>query len=102
MSYDYQVAGRSYTGNRISISDGEYNIRDGAVQAIRGLQEGQRLPVYYNPDDPSEAVLRPGATFASYALLAIPLGLFGLGILMLLGLLLPEPIEETVDPNSAS
>jgi len=73
VAYQYHVANRTYTGTRIRVSDSEYQIRDGAAQAIRGLTQGQRVPVYYNPDDVSQSVLRTGAGFQDYALLAVPI-----------------------------
>ena len=46
VSYTFSVAGRNYKGGHISASDGEYNIRDGAVQAIQGLRIGETVTVY--------------------------------------------------------
>lgn len=80
VAYQYQVAGRTYNGTRIRTSDGEYQVRDGAEQAIRGLTQGQQVPVYYNPDNASQSVLRIGAGFQEYALLAVPVALFAMGI----------------------
>src|SRR5688572_9044768 len=80
VSYTYRVGGDDLTGSKVRASHGEYNVRDGAVQAIRGLSVGQSVPVFYNPSDPGQAVLRPGAGFQEYALLFVPLVMFGFGI----------------------
>jgi len=80
VSYNYRVGGNDLTGSKVRASDGEYNIRDGAVQAIRGLSVGQSVPVYYNPSDPGQALLRPGAGFQEYALLFVPVLMFGFGV----------------------
>ena len=43
VSYRYEVNGQIYNGQRVRTSDGEYKIRDGAKQAIRGLVAGNGL-----------------------------------------------------------
>lgn len=80
VAYTYRVGDAEFTGSRIRASDGEYNIRDGAVQSIRDLTVGEPLAVFYNPADPRQAVLQPGAGFQEYALLLVPLGLLAVGI----------------------
>jgi hypothetical protein len=80
VSYIYHIGGNDLTGTRVRASDGEYDGRDGAIQAIRGLSVGQTVLVFYDPSDPRQAVLRPGASFQEYALLVIPLLMFGSGL----------------------
>lgn len=80
VAYTYAVAGNAYSGSRIAASDGEYKDRDGAVQALQGLQVGQPVTVYYNPVDPDRSVLRPGAGLAEYILLCLPSAVFCYGI----------------------
>jgi len=80
VAYTYRVGDNDFVGSRIRASDGEYNIRDGAVQAIRGLAVGQTVQVYYSPSDPGQAVLRTGAGFQEYALLLVPVLMFGFGL----------------------
>lgn len=80
VSYTYSAAGRDYTGTRISASDGEYNVRDGAVQAIHGLHVGQGVTVYYDPSNPSQSVIRAGAGFTEYVLFCVPIAFFAFGI----------------------
>ncbi len=86
VSYTYDVDGQSFTGTRVRMSDGEYENRDGAALTIQNLQVGMRLPVHYDPDDPAESVLRPGAGYQEYALLLVPVimlsaGLYGFSLL---------------------
>jgi hypothetical protein len=80
VAYTYQVGDREFTGSRIRASHGEYNIRDGAVQAIRELSVGKNVPVSYNPANPRQSVLEAGAGFQEYALLFIPVGVFVFGL----------------------
>ena len=83
VSYTYRVGDNDFTGSRVRASDGEYDGPDGAVQDIRGLSAGQTVLVFYNPSDPRQALLKPGAGFQECALLFIPLLMFGFGLLSL-------------------
>ena len=80
VAYSYRVGDREFTGSRIRTSDGEYRIRDGAVQAIDGLTVGRQLPVHYDPVNPRHSVLQAGAGFQEYVLLLIPVGMFVVGL----------------------
>ena len=63
VAYTYQVGGSDYDGSKVRASDGEYSRYDDAYRAVGSLAPGQRVPVYYNPANPGQAVLRPGAGF---------------------------------------
>jgi len=78
--YSYRVDNKDLTGSKVRASDGEYKVRDGAVQAIRGLTAGQPVEVFYNPSNPRMAVLCPGAGFQEYALLFVPVMISGIGV----------------------
>ena len=91
VSYRYEVNGQIYNGQRVRTSDGEYKIRDGAKQAIRGLIAGQRITVYYDPHDPSESVLEPGAGYQEYTLLGVPVILLVMGAGLLIRLRRTQP-----------
>jgi len=81
VAYTYRVGSQEFTGSKIRASDGECNIRDGAVQAIRGLTVGQTVTVFYNPSNPRQAMLQVGAGFQEYAMLFIPVLMFSIGVL---------------------
>ncbi len=80
VSYTYRVGDNDFTGSRVRVSDGEYDRRDSVVQEIRGLSAGQTVLVFYKPSDPRQALLKVGAGFQEYALLFIPLLMFGFGL----------------------
>jgi len=80
VAYSYRVGGVDFTGSTIRASDGEYNYRDGAVQALGGLIAGQPVRVFYNPSDPRQSMLRAGVGFQEYALLFVPLFMLALGV----------------------
>ena len=80
VAYSYRVGTSEFTGFRVRASHGEYDIRDGAVQEIRGLTPGQQIAVFYDPANPRSAVLQPGAGFQEYTLLFVPLIMCGMGV----------------------
>ena len=80
VAYSYRVRDREFTGSRIRTSDGEYSVRDGAAQAIRGISVGKQIPVHYNPANPPQSVLQTGVGFQEYAILLAPVGMLILGV----------------------
>lgn len=60
-TYDYQYRGREYSGERVAIGGGRDNI--GSFQEnlgrrlTRAYQAGEPVPVWINPENPTEAVL---------------------------------------------
>ena len=57
--YSYVVGENSYTGDRYIVSG---NLRTSFGDALRRSEElpGTRVPVFYDPEDPAQAVLEPG------------------------------------------
>ncbi len=81
--YRYTVNGREYTGSRVSWSD--FVTKSG--RALRRLQEsyaGKRgIMVYYDPLDPEESVLIPGASLYNFTPLITSLLFVAAGIFVL-------------------
>ncbi len=44
------------------------------------LSPGQKVSVFYNPADPQQSMLKPGAGFSEYALLGVPVVSLILGL----------------------
>lgn len=80
VAYSYRVGVVDFTGSRIRASDGDYDIRDGAVQELDGLIVGRPVAVYYNPSNPRQSVIHPGVGFQEYAPLFVPVVMLGIGI----------------------
>ncbi len=58
IAYEYQVEGRDYLQNRLLIgAPVSSNFRSRAQKWVDRYPEGSAVTVYYNPADPSEAVL---------------------------------------------
>ncbi len=80
--YRYQVNEQNYTGNRIAFGDA-----GGDSSGLHGYYEEQNVTVYYSPDDPSHAVLRPGEFETPWWVLGIGVCFAGVGIPSALGIL---------------
>ena len=76
--YQYQVNGRAYSSGKIRI--GDFAIRSGsrAREIVSKYPEGKKVVVYYNPKNPTKAVLEPGMTRGS-------LRFVGVGLLCVFG-----------------
>ena len=59
LQYKYAVAGKTYSGNRYRFGD-VYAVEGKAHQIIAEHPVGKQVQVYYNPDDPADALLQPG------------------------------------------
>lgn len=93
--YEYEVIGRSYQGSWARRDDGDgYTLRRMAEAALKPYAEAAntRVMVYYNPENPAEAVLshEPGARTRTMGLVAIAL-LAALAVdVFIIGILLPR------------
>jgi hypothetical protein len=59
--YEFQVDGKQYGGDRYCYA--EMSVNSSAWKKLAAeLPVGTRVTVYYDPDDPSESLLRPGLT----------------------------------------
>jgi len=80
VTYRYEVNSNPYRGDRYSLGNGStaskrYPERSEATAAAaKNYRIGQSVEVYYNPADPTSAVLKPGANISTFVPLI--LGLF--------------------------
>jgi|SRR5919204_2886773 hypothetical protein len=59
ISYTYEVAGKEWVAHRVFVGDEEFRPGDGARDRVRKYEPGSVVQVYYDPRDPSKAVLEP-------------------------------------------
>jgi hypothetical protein len=62
VTYEYAANGRQYVGGRISFLDESFPDPEPARDEAAQYPVGASVNVYYNPEDPSSAVLEPGAS----------------------------------------
>ena len=81
ISYTYQVLGQSFQGNQLSFgSEGtHYGTRQEAEKIIAQYPEDNQASIYYDPNDPSQAVLERKYDSTS-AILGIIFSVIGAGI----------------------
>ncbi len=73
VAYSYTVAGQSYSGNRYSLGNGSnaaartFNSEAAArAAADANYTPARDIPVHYDPNDPTQAVLQPGVNWGTY------------------------------------
>ena len=83
--YEYTVKGQRLVSDRVWFG-GDYSTseRSGMQQIVRDHPVGKQVTVYYSPDDPTEAVLMPGAYFSTYIIFVVGMAFLGAGSIMLL------------------
>jgi len=81
--YRYTVAGRDYSSTRYAYGMGSTSDRGHASRIVADHPPGREVRVWYDPDDPSEALLKPEVQGIHYFLLLFiqPFLLVGLGLL---------------------
>jgi hypothetical protein len=89
VTYSYAVNEIAYTGDRYSLGEGPTASRpyDTAREAERAGKEayppGSEIPVYYDPQTPTAAVLKRGTNIGTYAPLIMGLFFLPCGVLFL-------------------
>ena len=81
--YRYKVKGTDYSCSAISLMDFSSTAAR-AETIVSRYPDNAKVAVYYNPSDPSEAVLEPGYTGGLTLLFAIGWGFAAAGVLFLL------------------
>jgi hypothetical protein len=87
--YEYVVGGRTYTCDRVSFGDHSSSDAARAQAIVKRYPKGRKVTAYYDPEDPSLAVLERGTSGWTYA----PLGM-GLLLLVIGGSLLVRTLRR--------
>ena len=61
VTYTYTIDGKSYTGDRITASDGYQKTLSSAKNILSKYPVGGEISVYYSPTNPGSSVLETGA-----------------------------------------
>ncbi len=96
IQYSYSLGGKSYGGGHIIFNDDVivYGSVEKALAAIKDYPVGKTVQVYYDPDNPALAVLKPGKSGPSWRTLSA-------GILCILCALIPIWIGYAAVVNQA-
>jgi hypothetical protein len=82
--YQYLVGGNRYTSDRISFSGGEGGEKKSEAEAVVDrYPSGQKVIVYYDPNDPQRAVLERGLIWKTFMPFVAGLGFLVVGIVCL-------------------
>jgi hypothetical protein len=58
--YEYKVANVTYTSDRMELNTAPTNNKSAVRVLVHKYPVGSKVTVYYNPEDPSKALLSPG------------------------------------------
>jgi hypothetical protein len=78
VNYTFKVGDHSYTGHRVSFYDN--NTYRGARSYAQRFPIGTEVPVYFDPQNPTESVLLPEVSWVTWVLVGISLFLMIIGI----------------------
>jgi hypothetical protein len=76
IKYTYTVGGREYTGEHLRLDSLEVSSEEHARKVTARYPQGASVTVYYNPADPSQALLEPGPGASVWMLIAASAGCF--------------------------
>lgn len=80
--YEYSVSGQQYGSDQVTIGSTWNYPSEARAAAKLKYQTGQRVIVYYNPENPSQAVLESGSTRGAWGTLLIGIVFFIAGVVI--------------------
>ena len=82
--YAYELGKTGFSGDKVSLGDYSSSNSEHAREILRRYPIGKKVLVYYNPEDPSEAILEPGIRGITWILLGVGAVLFVAALISLL------------------
>jgi hypothetical protein len=82
--YKFEADGEDYEGDEVWFGQYSSSDRSAMQKLVKEYPVGKDVTVYYSPDDPTQAVLQPGAFTSSYMVYGIGLLFFGIGCLLVI------------------
>lgn len=80
--FQYEVEGRQYLSEQISAAGNSYSSAARANRIASKYSKGKQVDVFYNPNDPTIAMLEPGVTGGSFIILGLGLLLSVIGLVI--------------------
>ncbi len=81
VTYDYEIEGVSYLSNKIFLGQYSSTSYNYASDIISKYSVGKKVTVYYDPKDPSTAILESGISLRNFIALLTGLAFIVVGIL---------------------
>ena len=78
VKYSYTVEGSNYEGNTIGFGTMSHNEKSDAQEELKSYPKGKKIDVYYDPENPSDSVLKKGVFWPMYIVIAV-------SVIMLIG-----------------
>jgi hypothetical protein len=79
LEYTYAINGKSYTGTRYAYSEPDWYYPEDIDRLTAAFPVGAKVPAAYNPEDPTDAALRPGLAGRLFESAALALLVCGIG-----------------------
>ena len=71
VTYAYTVEGSNYEGNTVGFGTMSHNERSDAQEELKSYPKGKTIDVYYDPENPSDSVLKKGVFWPMYIMISI-------------------------------
>ena len=71
VKYSYAVKGSNYEGNTVGFGTISHNERSDAQEELKSYPKGKKIDVYYDPENPSDSVLKKGVFWPMYIVIAV-------------------------------
>ena len=67
----YTVEGSNYEGNTVGFGTMSHNERSDAQEELKSYPQGKTIDVYYDPENPSDSVLKKGVFWPMYIVIVV-------------------------------
>lgn len=98
--YEYSVGNQQWEGDSVWFGQYSSSSRSEINRTVTQYPVGRTVDVYYQPDDPANSVLQPGATTSSYIVFSIGMVFLAIGSLLVLATVLKGFFVVTVMATS--
>ena len=71
VTYAYTVEGSNYEGNTVGFGTMSHNERSDAQEELKSYPKGKTIEVYYDPENPSDSVIKKGVFWPMYIMISI-------------------------------
>ena len=71
VTYAYTVEGSNFEGNTVGFGTMSHNERSDAQEELKSYPKGKTIEVYYDPENPSDSVLKKGVFWPMYIMISI-------------------------------